>query len=77
MADTDIIPFGVAIAGDVLSALSIPGGNTLGVIATAALARKRREAAEILIREISTGRHGPVDFDAHDIDPLIDIILRG
>lgn len=76
MADTDAIPFGAAIVGDVLSALSIPGGNTLGVIATSILTRKRREAAEILMQEISSGRHGPVDFDEYDIDPLVDIILR-
>lgn len=76
MADTNIIPFGAAIAGDVLSALSIPGGNALGVIVTSALAKKRREAAEILIQEVSSGRHGPVEFDAHDVEPLIDIILR-
>jgi hypothetical protein len=76
LADTDIIPFGAAIAGDVLSALSIPGGNTLGIFATNALAKKRREAAEILIREVSSGMHGAIEFEAHDIDPLIDIILR-
>ena len=76
MADTDIVPFGVAVAGDVLSALSLPGGGTLVAIATSALAKKRKEAAEILIKEISSGRHGPVQFDQHDVDPLIDIILR-
>jgi hypothetical protein len=76
MADTDIIPFGAAIVGDVLSALSISGGNTLGVIATSFLTKKRREAAEILIHEVSSGRHGRIEFDAHDVDPLIDIILR-
>ena len=76
MADTNIIPFGAAIVGDVLSAFSLPGGNTIGVIATNALAKKRRESAEILIREISSGRHGQIEFDAEDIDPLIDIILR-
>jgi hypothetical protein len=76
MPDTDIIPFGAAVVGDVLSALSIPGGNTFSALAFAALAKKRREAAEILIEEISSGRHGPVEFDAHDVDPLIEIILR-
>jgi hypothetical protein len=76
MADSDIIPFGAAIAGDVLSALSIPGGNALSSIVTSALAKKRREAAEILIREASAGLHGPIKFEDHDIDPLIDIILR-
>jgi hypothetical protein len=29
MSDSDIIPFGAAIAGDILSAFSIPGGDTL------------------------------------------------
>jgi hypothetical protein len=76
MPDTDLIPFGAAIAGDVLSALSIPGGSTLSAVVTSALAKKRREAADILIKEVTSGRHGPVEFDKHDIDPLIDIILR-
>jgi hypothetical protein len=76
MAKTDIIPFGAAIAGDVLSVLQIPVGGTLAAIATSVLAKKRRDAAEILIREVTCGRHGAVRFDAHDIDPLIDIILR-
>jgi hypothetical protein len=76
LPDTDLIPFGAAIAGDVLSALHLPGGSTLSFIVTSALAKKQREAAEILIAEVSSGRHGPVEFDKHDIDPLIDIILR-
>ena len=71
-----MIPFGAAIAGDVLSALSIPGGSTLALFATSYLAKKRKEAAEILISEIAAGRHGPVNFDNEDIEPLIDIVLR-
>lgn len=76
MVDTDLVPFGAAIAGDVLSAFSIPGGSTLSAIATSSLARKRKEAAEILIKEISSGLHGPLEFESHDVDPLIDIIWR-
>ena len=76
MPDTNIIPFGAAIAGDLLSALSLPGGNTLAAVAAGFLAKKRREAAEILIAEIASGRHGPVNFEDHDIEPLIDMILR-
>ena len=76
MADTNVIPFGAAIAGDVLSAFGLPGGNTLVSIAEGYLAKKRKDSAEILIKEISSGRHGPADFDEEDIEPLIDVILR-
>lgn len=76
MADSNLIPFGAGVLGDVLSALQLPGGNTLAAVATSYLAKKRREAAEILIQEISTGRHGPLNFDEVDVEPLIDIVLR-
>jgi hypothetical protein len=38
----EFIPWGAAIAGDVMSALQIPGSNTLGRLADAHLQRKRR-----------------------------------
>jgi hypothetical protein len=76
MADTNVIPFGAAIAGDVLSAFGLPGGNTLVAVAENYLAKKRKDAAEILIKEISSGRHGPVNFDQEDIEPLTEVILR-
>lgn len=76
MSDTNVIPFGAAVAGDVLSALSIPGGNTLASVATGYLAKKRKAAAELLMTEIAAGKHGPVNFEEHDIEPLIDVILR-
>jgi hypothetical protein len=38
--------------------------------------KKRKEAADILIAEIRTGRHGPINFEDEDMDPLCDIILR-
>jgi hypothetical protein len=76
VADTNVIPFGAAIAGDVLSAFGLPGGNTLVSIAEGYLAKKRKDSAEILIKEISSGRHGPLDFNKEDIEPLIDVILR-
>jgi hypothetical protein len=76
MSDSDAIPFGAAIAGDVLSAFQLPGGNTLVKVADAYIAKKRREAANILIEEISNGYHGSISFEAHDVDPLIEITLR-
>ena len=76
MADTNVIPFGAAIAGDVLSAFGLPGGNTLVSIAEGYLAKKRKDSAEILIKEISSGRHGgpesaaPLSLPA-PADPII------
>jgi hypothetical protein len=73
---SDIIVFGAAIAGDFLSAFQLPGGNTLVSVAEGFLAKRRREAANVLIDEIQNGYHGPINFEEHDVDPLIDIILR-
>jgi hypothetical protein len=76
MSNSDLVPFGAAIAGDVLAAFKLPGGNTLVKAADAWLAKKRKDAAEILINEISNGYHGQITFEEHDVDPLIEIILR-
>ncbi len=76
MADSDMLSLAAAITGDVLSGFQIPGGSTLSLVATSVLAKKRKQAAEILMLEVRSGRHGPINFDQHDVDPLIDIILR-
>ncbi|MGA7804426.1 hypothetical protein [Bradyrhizobium sp.] len=74
MSDKELIPLGAAIAGDIMSAFQLPGGNTVSKIAEKWLERKRAEAAEILINEVSIG--GPIDFSEHDVDPLIEISYR-
>jgi hypothetical protein len=76
MADSDLIPVGAAIASDVLSAFAIPGGSSLEIIAAGYLRKKRKAAAELLIVEIASGRHGPVKLEEHDIEPFIDMTLR-
>ena len=76
MAGNELIPFGAAVAADVLSAFHLPGGNTLQATATAFVEKRRREAATILIEEVSRGWHGQISFAEHDVDPLIEIILR-
>lgn len=72
----ELVPFGAAIAGDVLSYFNIPGGNTLGSFAGLYLQKIRREAAEILIEEVSKGSEEPINFAETDADPLIEIIYR-
>jgi hypothetical protein len=76
MSESDSLPLGAAIAGDVLSALMIPGASTLGLVAQAFVQKKRREAAGLLIEEISNGFHGKIEFEKFDVDPLIEIIYR-
>ena len=76
MSDKDMIPFPAAVAGDVLSAFQLPGGNTLSLLGQKYLDKKRKEAAEILISEIQNGYHGPIAFEEHDVDPLIEIVYR-
>ncbi|WP_407167783.1 hypothetical protein [Bradyrhizobium sp. ORS 111] len=72
----EMIPFGAAIAGDVLSVLQMPGGGFLGKLGDKYLERKQREAAEILIAEVSNGSAGPIEFSGRETDPLIEIIYR-
>jgi hypothetical protein len=76
MPGTDMLPFGAAVASDVLSAFQLPGGSVLTSLAETYVAKKRKEAAYILIEEVSKGHHGPITFDEHDVDPLIEIIFR-
>jgi hypothetical protein len=76
MSDKDVIPLAAAIAGDVLSAFSILGGNTLGLAGVKWLEKRRLAAADILIEEVSKGHHGAISFEEHDVEPLIEIIYR-
>jgi hypothetical protein len=76
MSGKEMVPWGTAIVGDVLSLLQTPGSGFLGKLGDKYLERKQREAAEILIEEIKKRAIEPVDFAESDIDPLIEIIYR-
>jgi hypothetical protein len=55
MSGKEMVPFGAAVVGDVLSALQLPGGGFLGKLGDKYLQRKQQEAADILIDEVSKG----------------------
>src|SRR3984893_11534559 len=76
MGKRDAVLFGAAIAADVLSAFHVPGGETLAKAAGDYVTKRRREAANLLIEEVSNGYHGQIQFDEYDVDPLIEIIFR-
>jgi hypothetical protein len=76
MSGKEIIPWGAAIASDVLSAFNVPGGSLLSKLGDKYLEKKQREAAEILIEEVSKGSSEPINFPDSEADPLIEIIYR-
>jgi hypothetical protein len=76
MSGKEMVPWGTAIVGDVLSALQVPGSGFFGKLGDKYLERKQREAAEILIEEVSKGSPEQINFSNSDADPLIDIIYR-
>ena len=76
MTGKEMVPWGTAIVGDVLSALQVPGSGFFGKLGDKYLERKQTEAAEILIEEVSKGSAEPINFTDSDTDPLIEIIYR-
>jgi hypothetical protein len=76
LSGKELAVLGSVMAADVLSALNIPGGSTIAEVTRRYVEKKRTEAVEVLIAEISHGYHGPIHFDEHDIEPLIGIVFR-
>jgi hypothetical protein len=76
MSGKEMVPWGTAVVGDVLSALQVPGSGFFGKLGDKYLERKQREAAEILIDEIKKGAPEPINFSDSGADPIIEIIYR-
>jgi hypothetical protein len=76
MSGKQMVPWGSAIVGDVLSVLQVPGSGFLGKLGDKYLERKQTEAAEILIEEMAKGTSDPSSISESDVDPLIEITYR-
>ena len=76
MTGREMVPWGTAIVGDVLSALQIPGSGFFGKLGDKYLERKQKEAAEILIEEVAKGSPESINFAESDVSPLIEITYR-
>lgn len=76
MAGKEMVPFGAALVGDILSTLQLPGGGLLGKVGDKYIERKQKEAADIFIEEIAKGSPEPISFTDSETDPLIEIIYR-
>lgn len=76
MSGKEMIPWGSALAGDVLGAFQVPGSGFVGKLGDKYLERKRKEAAEILIEAVTKGSDEPINFTDSETDPIIEIIYR-
>ena len=77
MKSTTPITVGAAVASDLLSVLQIPGGASLQLAAEAVVAKVQRDAMNALCKELrDEGFHGKIQFDEHDVDPLVEMIFQ-
>ena len=77
MTGREMVPWGTAIVGDVLSTLQIPGSGIFGKFGEKYLERKQKEAAELLIEEVLQLKSGSVvPLDKLAGDP-VDILVNG
>lgn len=75
MSNTELAKFLAVAASDVLAAF-LPGGGTASHIFTKYIEKRRHDSHEIIVKELTNGFHGPVEFDNLDIDPIISMMLR-
>ncbi|ULR44044.1 hypothetical protein [Rhizobium sp. K102] len=69
---SQIITYGAAFAGDLISLL-VPGGGVFGKLADGYLAKRRQEAIDICLGELSRGKE---DYVEADMEPFVVILLR-
>lgn len=72
----NLVSYGAAATADMLSALGLPGGNSLQKVVDGVLEKRRQAAREALIEELRNGYHGSTAFEAADAEPLIGIMMR-
>ncbi|MEM9106141.1 MAG: hypothetical protein AAGC96_10840 [Pseudomonadota bacterium] len=70
------LTFGALVVSETLSGLGMPGGSTVSSMLQDYLDRRSRDAANILIEEISAAAHESAGFLPDEIDPFIEICHR-
>jgi hypothetical protein len=76
MANEKLITVGVAMAGDILGYFGLTGGNMASVLATAWIEDRRKKATDVFIEAIRNGVEGPIEFDAAEIEPFLEVVHR-
>lgn len=66
----------LAIVQDILDALHMPGGNTLGELIEKEIRERSRAAFEALLDEMQKGRDEGVTFDESDAHDFVQMVLR-
>ncbi|WP_190237465.1 hypothetical protein [Rhizobium sp. R635] len=71
-ASGQLISYGAAFAGDLISLL-VPGGGLFSKLADGYVAKRRQEAIEVCLEELSRGKEEYVEAD---MEPFVVILLR-
>jgi hypothetical protein len=66
----------MAIVEDVLHALHLPGGRTLGALVEKKIKERNKQTFEMLLEEMQTGREEGVIFEETDVDDFVQMVLR-
>ena len=66
----------VAIAKDILHALHIPGGETLGELVQKKINERNEDTFKTLIKELEKGQEEGIVFEENDVDDFVQMVLR-
>ncbi len=76
MSRNQLGPVSASVAADIMSALGLPGSNTVQTLVNAHLMKRRAEAQEMLLHELRNGYHGFVEAGGEDQDELLSVMIR-
>ena len=66
----------VAIVKDLLHALHMPGGETLGALVEKEIEERNKSTFEMLLQELQKARDEGVSFEENDVHDFVQMVLR-
>ncbi len=66
----------VAIVKDLLDALHMPGGETLGALVEKEIEERNKSTFEMLLQELQKARDEGVSFEENDVHDFVQMVLR-
>lgn len=76
MPTSEKVQGAMAIVEDVLHALHLPGGRTLGALVEREIKERNKQTFEILLEEMQKGRDEGVTFEENDAHDFVQMVLR-
>jgi hypothetical protein len=66
----------VAIVKDILHALHVPGGETLGALVEKEIEERNRSTFNMLLQELQKARDEGITFEENDVHDFVQMVLR-